>query len=203
MTQLECLNGINCKRLDHLPLVAACMRHLEIAETIDEIVPPHPLNHVTTGECVEALVLSILTGEHALYNVSDNLSKYDTSIIFQKEVNPYWFHDNRLGNSLDELIQAGLDRSYSGIISKAVVKHSLDLSHLHFDTTSLTLYGEYKTDDEHPLVTYGHSKKHRPDLKQVLFGMTVTQDGNIPITGRITAGNTSDSAENRFNITSL
>jgi transposase len=42
-----------------------------------------------------------------------------------------------------------------------------------------------------------------PDLKQVLFGMTVTQDGNIPITGRLTAGNTSDSTENRFNITSL
>ena len=40
-------------------------------------------------------------------------------------------------------------------------------------------------------------------MKQVLFGMTVTQDGNIPITGRITAGNTSDSTENRFNITSL
>ena len=74
------------------------MRHLEIAKTIDEIVPPHPLNHVTTGECVEALVLSILTGEHALYNVSDVLSQYDTSVIFQKEVDPNWFHDNRLGN---------------------------------------------------------------------------------------------------------
>lgn len=203
MAKLECLVDVNCKRLDHLPLVAACMRHLEIAKTIDEIVPPHPLNHVTTGECVEAMVLSILTGEHALYNVSDVLSKYDTSIIFQKEVNPNWFHDNRLGNSLDDLKKAGLDSSYSAIISKAIVKHSLDLSHLHFDTTSLSFYGDYKTDEENPLVTYGHSKKHRPDLKQVLFGMTVTQDGNIPITGRITAGNTSDSTENRFNITSL
>jgi transposase len=179
------------------------MRHLEIAKTLDEIVPPHPLNHVTTGECVEAMVLSILTGEHALYNVSDVLSKYDTSIIFQKEIDPNWFHDNRLGNSLDDLKKAGLDSSYSAIISKAIVKHSLGLSHLHFDTTSLSFYGEYKTDEENPLVTYGYSKKHRPDLKQVLFGMTVTQDGNIPITGRITAGNTSDSTENRFNITSL
>ena len=203
MAKLECFVDANCKRLDHLPLVAACMRHLEIAKTIDEIVPPHPLNHVTTGECVEAMVLSILTGEHALYNVSDVLSKYDTSIIFQKEVNPNWFHDNRLGNSLDDLKKAGLDGSYSAIISKAIVKHSLGLSHLHFDTTSLSFYGDYKTDEENPLVIYGHSKKHRPDLKQVLFGMTVTQDGNIPITGRITAGNTSDSTENRFNITSL
>jgi transposase len=203
MAKLESSGETNCKRLDHLPLVAACMRHLEVRKTIDEIVPPHPLNHVTTGECVEAMVLSILTGEHALYNVSDLLSKYDTSIIFQKEVNPNWFHDNRLGNSLDDLKKAGLDTSYSAIISKAIVKHSLGLSQLHFDTTSLSFYGEYKRDEENPLVTYGYSKKHRPDLKQVLFGMTVTQDGNIPITGRITAGNTSDSTENRFNITSL
>jgi len=179
------------------------MRYLEIAKTIDEIVSPHPLNHVTTGECVEALVLSILTGEHALYNVSDVLSQYDTSVIFQKEVDPNWFHDNRLGNGLDDLKAAGLDNLYSAIISKAIIKHSLKLSRLHFDTTSLSLYGEYETDEEEPLITFGHSKQHRPDLKQVLFGMTVTQDGNIPITGRITAGNTSDSTENRFNITSL
>src|SRR3990170_1236662 len=201
--EIDNLKIIDVKRLDHLPLVAACMRYLEIAKTIDELVPPHPLNHVTTGECVEALVLSILTGEHALYNVSEALSQYDTSVIFQKEVDPNWFHDNRLGNSLDDLKTAGLDNLYSAIISKAIIKHSLGLSHLHFDTTSLSLYGEYETGEENPLVALGFSKQHRPDLKQVLFGMTVTQDGNVPITGRITAGNTSDSTENRFNITSL
>jgi len=196
------LEILDVKHLDHLPLVAACMRHLEIARTIDELVPSHPLNHVSTGECVEALVLAILTGEHALYNVSGVLSQYDTSIIFQKEVDPSWFHDNRLGNSLDALNAAGLDNLYSAIISKAIIKHSLELSHLHFDTTSLSLYGEYITDNENPLVTFGYSKEHRPDLKQVLFGMTVTQDGGVPITGRISAGNTL-STENRFNITSL
>jgi transposase len=179
------------------------MRYLEIAKTIDEIVPPHSLIHVTTGECVEALVLSILTGEHALYNVSEVLSQYDTSIIFQKKVAPNWFRDNRLGNSLDDLKTAGLDSLYSAIISKAIIKHWLGLSRLHFDTTSLSLYGEYETGEENPLVAWGYSKQHRPDLKQVLFGMTVTQDGNVPITGRITAGNISDSTENRINITSL
>jgi len=88
-------------------------------------------------------------------------------------------------------------------IAKTIVKHSLGLSRLHFDATSLSLYGEYNSDEENPLVTFGYSKEHRPDLKQILFGMTVTQDGNVPITGRITSGNTSDSTENRFNITSL
>jgi transposase len=203
MTEVEYLENIESKRLDHLPLVSACMRYLEIAKTIDEKISPHPLNHVTIGECVEAMVLSILTGEHALYNVSDVLSQYDTSIIFQKKVDPNWFHDNRLGNALDALNTVGLNSMYSAIISKAIIKYSVELSRLHFDTTSISLYGKYETDEENPLVTYGHSKLHRPDLKQVLFGCTVTHDGNIPITGRITAGNTSDSTENRFNITSL
>ena len=203
MTEVEYLDNIESKRLDHLPLVSACMRYLEISKTIDEILPPHPLNHVTTGECVEAMVLSILTGEHALYNVSDVLSRYDTSIIFQKRVDPNWFHDNRLGNALDDLNIVGLNSMYSAIISKAIIKYSIDISRLHFDTTSISLYGKYETDEENPLVIYGHSKLHRPDLKQVLFGLTATHDGNIPITGRITAGNTSDSTENRFNITSL
>lgn len=203
MNMIGNLQQFGIKRLDHLPLVAACMRHLEIAKTIDEIVPPHTLNHVTNGECVEALVLMILTGEHALYKVSETLSEYDTSVIFQKEVNPDWFHDNRLGNALDDLYDAGLNNLYSSIISKAIVKYSIELSRLHFDTTSLSLYGEYESGSEDPLVTYGFSKDHRPDLKQVLFGMTVAADGKVPITGRITAGNTSDSTENKFNITSL
>ncbi len=59
MSKINHLKGVEVKRLDHLPLVAACMRYLEIAKTIDEIVPPHPLNHVTTGECVEAHIQEV------------------------------------------------------------------------------------------------------------------------------------------------
>ncbi|MDN3509795.1 MAG: hypothetical protein NG784_00585 [Candidatus Jettenia sp.] len=33
-------------------------------------------------------------------------------------------------------------------------------------------------------VTYGHSKDKKVDLKQVIFGMAVSGDGWVPITGR-------------------
>jgi transposase len=109
------------------------------------------------------------------------------SIIFQKKVDPKWFHDNRLGNALDALNNVGLNSMYSAIISKAIIKYSVELSKLHFDTTSISLYGKYETDEENPLVTYGHSKLHRPDLKQVLFGLTVTQQ--FPLLQKTYAGN--------------
>jgi transposase len=50
-------------------------------------------------------------------------------------------------------------------------------------------------------MTYGFSKDHRPDLKQLLYGLTVTDDGFVPLLGRFTDGNRSDSKENHFNLT--
>lgn len=43
-----------------------------------------------------------------------------------------------------------------------------------------------------PFVTYGHSKDHRPDLKQLLFILTTSADGGVPVQFRCEAGNASD-----------
>lgn len=44
-----------------------------------------------------------------------------------------------------------------------------------------------------PFITYGYSKDHRPDLKQLLFILTTTDDGAVPVQFRCAAGNTHDS----------
>ena len=64
------------------------------------------------------------------------------------------------------------------------------------DTTSFTLSGDYltKTDDETVAITLGHSKDHRPDLKQVMLEMMVSHDGGIPLMGKALNGNASDNA---------
>jgi hypothetical protein len=56
---------VDVKRLDHLPLVGAMLRELAVKDTLDALIPPHERHAVTVGECIEALVLTILTGEHA------------------------------------------------------------------------------------------------------------------------------------------
>lgn len=62
------------------------------------------------------------------------------------------------------------------------------------DTTSFTLYGDYlaRTDDDTIDIKRGYSKDHRPDLKQVMLEMMVSQDGGIPLVGKCLNGNTSD-----------
>jgi transposase len=157
---------VDVTRLDHLPLVGALLRELAVKDTVDALVPPHDRNAVTAGECVEALVLTILTGEHALSRVADTLAGYDLAVIFQRPMDAAHFHDNRLGRALDALWTAGLGRIYGAVISQAIQRYALELARLHTDTTSLKVYGVYEreADEEGPLVTFGYSRDHRPDL---------------------------------------
>jgi hypothetical protein len=51
----------------HLPFVLGVLRRLEVATVIDRLLPPHPAHVLSCGPRVEALVLAILDGRHALY----------------------------------------------------------------------------------------------------------------------------------------
>src|SRR5919197_4818172 len=90
------LEIVDVKRLDHLPLIGAMLRELAVKSTLDALIPPCGRNVVTVGECVEALVLTILAGEHALSRVADTLAGYDLTVIFQRPMEAAHFHDNRL-----------------------------------------------------------------------------------------------------------
>ena len=49
--------------------------------------------------------------------------------------------------------------------------------------------------DEHAIaMTYGYSKDHRPDLKQAVLELMVSQDGGVPLLSKSWDGNTSDIA---------
>jgi transposase len=192
------------KRVDHLPLVGAMLRELAVKDTLDTLLVPHERTVVTVGACIEALVLTILTGEHALSRVAETLAGYDLEVIFQRPLEASHFHDNRLGRALEALWSAGLDRLYGAVLRQAIRHYALELTRLHTDTTSLKVYGAYErdADEEGPWITFGYSRDHRPDLKQLLFGLTVTADG-VPVWGHVTDGNCSDSPAHRFHITPL
>jgi len=58
-----------------LPLVLGVIRKLNVAALIDTCCPPHPANVLSCGRGVEALLLAILDGQHALYQVGTRLAE--------------------------------------------------------------------------------------------------------------------------------
>jgi hypothetical protein len=110
---------------------------LAVTDTLDALIPPHERHEVTVGESLEALVLTLLTGEHALSRMADTLAGDDLEVMFQRPREAAPFHDHRGGRALDALWATGLDRIDGLVISQASYRDALDLARLHTAATSL------------------------------------------------------------------
>jgi len=77
-------------------------------------------------------------------------------------------------------------------------RFAVSFDRLHNDSTSIAFCGQYRAAHGRalrgrtaPAIVYGFSKDQRPDLKQLLFILSVTDDG-VPASFRCADGNTGD-----------
>ena len=182
----------------HLPLVLGVVRRLEVATLIDRLIPPHPAHVLSWGRGVEALVLAILDGDHALYKVGRRLEERGMVALLQPGLTRASLNDYRLGHILDALFAANLNRVFSTVALKALEIYAIPTPWRHQDTTTIALYGTYEDEPQKPGAprpAYGHRKDGRDDLKQVLLSLGVSGDGGLPRRIGVRDGNRSDSVE--------
>jgi len=135
------------KRVGHLSVITEVLRSSGILEMIDSICGVDQRMKVSHGDCVEFILLGVFAGEHGLWRLTERLDPYDlATIVGDDGVNVHEFHDVRLGRALDAIYHAGVERLQSAIALKMIAWATLDLSTLHFDTTSLSFYGAYEED---------------------------------------------------------
>ena len=92
----------------HLPLVLGVLRRLEVATVIDRLIPPHPAPVLSCGRGVEAVVLAMLDGDHALYKVGKRLEDRGMVALLQPGLTRASLHADRLGHILEALCAANL-----------------------------------------------------------------------------------------------
>src|SRR5262249_23054559 len=162
------------------------------------LIPPHPAHGLSCGRGVEAMVLAILDGHHALYKVGKRLEERGMVALLQPGCTRAALNDYRLGHILDALFGANLNRVFSAVALRALAVYTIPTPWLHQDTTTIALYGAYADDPQTPGAprpAYGHSKDGRDDRKQVLLSLGVSGDGGIPLRLGVRDGNRSDSVE--------
>ena len=115
-------------------------------------------------------------------------------LLFRPGVRADLFNRFTLGRSLDEVSSYGCDLLLSELALAVCAQEGMEPRFNHLDTTSFALTGEYIPDsDEHAIaITHGYSKDHRPDLKQAILELMVSQDGGVPMLSKSWDGNTSD-----------
>jgi transposase len=200
--------------LDHLGLVAATIDHLGIVKQIDKQLPMTQAAKTTHGERAMAMILNGLGFmDDRLYLFPKFLENKPVFRLFGKEtLSATDFNDDALGRFLDAVHAYGENKLFSEIAFPIALKHQLLSKSAHFDTTNLTVYGDYEEEacDENGSTdttknpeerlapsgkakpAYGHAKNKRCDLKQMTLLLATTGKSGFPVWMESHSGNASD-----------
>ncbi len=189
------MESVSVERLDHLGVVASMIKDVGIIEMIDARLPRHNQEEITVGEAVAGMILNGLGFSNRPLSLTPQFFvNKPLDLLFRPGVHADMFNRFKLGRSLDEVYTYGCDLLFSELALAVCVQEGIDQRFHHLDTTSFSLSGEYAPDsDEHAIIiTHGYSKDHRPDLKQAVLELMVSQEGGVPLMSRSWDGNTSD-----------
>ena len=197
-SEFEALEGVEIFNYGHLPAAAAYCRSLDLVGTINSIVSSQM--NIQPGVVVQAMVLDTLSGRSPLYRLKEFLIGQDVELLVGEDLSPDVFTDVNVGRSLDAIFEAGPSRIVTELGARATNIFALDTSTPSYDTTSTSLWGDYRDCEDDvpppgPIITFGHSKDERPDLKQFMTELLCVDRG-VPIFGRTLDGNSSDKTSN-------
>ena len=187
---------LEIKRIDHFGIVAGIIKDLEIVKTIDDLLGRQKEEEISHGEAIAGMILN---GLHFISKPLMLTPKFFENIpleqLIRDGITPEHFNRHKLGRVLDNVAGYGTEKLFGQIALKACSIEKINMKFAHADTTSYSLTGEYDSDSdtEKLLITHGHSKDMRPDLKQVMQELITSQDGGIPFATKAWSGNASDS----------
>jgi transposase len=184
-----------------LPVVNAVLSRLGFEELVDTYLPEPDCRCVLEpARTIGVLVRNLALGRQPLYGLGSWACGYDEAMLGLFAGEAALLNDDRIGRALDELYLADRASLTTALSLAAIDAYRISTDELHNDSTSIRLYGAYHQATGEPRggVTpprpaRGHSKDHRPDLKQLVWILTVSADGAVPITHQLADGNTEDS----------
>lgn len=203
MSTQETIAGLRLqsKAVGALPLLNQILKRARIDELLSKFVPARDKRQtVEPAVGLGVLVRNILLSRRPLYDLHDWAQRFDPGLLgLPAGMSDGALNDDRFGRCLDYLFLADRASMLTEVALHVMDEFSLDTSEMHNDSTTVTLSGQYKEADGQRMmgqstkkVTFGHNKDSRPDLKQLLFILTTTADGAVPIMVNVDHGNTSD-----------
>lgn len=189
------IDSVKTKGITFAPIVRHYFERCAIAQIIDDNVPLDPIRKTLShGQACIAMITGILCQVLELYN----LCKFaeDTTIldVILPGISPKDYFDDRLADTLDALFKYGLGNLEILITRQMIDAFEIIYDIVHNDTTPASVYGRYDRHDTEGSIhiTYGFSKKHRQDTKQLIWSLSVSSDHAFPLFKMAYSGNTTD-----------
>jgi transposase len=189
------------ERLGPFPIVNHFWDRLQLEHLFDKFVPTKDARcSLPYAKALGVLVRSIVVEREPIYRHYETVSAFSPSMFGLTGDQANSLRDDQLGRALDHLFNADRGTLLTEIVVATAGEFNVRFDELHNDSTTIKFTGQYQhakgrslRGRRAPWITRGFSKDHRSDLKQLLFVMTTSSDGGLPVQFRCRDGNTSDS----------
>jgi transposase len=186
---------LNNEQINNIPLLLGVIEQMGIRDMIDAHVTPHGAWQGASVGTVVSLWLCHLLAErnHRLVAVRDWVAQRTATFntLLDMTLRETDCTDDRLANVLsmlsDETTQARLD---GAMLQKWIRVYRLPTETMRLDSTSISVYHDPTTDES--LLHQGHSKDHRPDLRQFKAMLASLDPLGLPLVCQPVAGNRAD-----------
>ncbi len=184
-----------------LPIVNRILRRLKLEEFLRDRLPAEDRRvKVPTASVLLVLLRNLLLSREPLYGIGEWAARHAPDLLGLTSEQVAALNDDRVGRSLDRLFDCDTASLALVVVGHAVRQFVVSLDELHNDSTTITFHGDYRSAvEERSLrgrlrlaITFGHNKDHRPDLKQLLYILTIARDGGVPVQFRVASGNVVD-----------
>ena len=191
---------LESRTLGALPVINHFLDRLGLDELWGRYVPPTDRRHgVAPATALGVLLRNLLVQRAPVYGLQEWAAPLEPAQLRLAPDERPRLNDDRVGRALDRLFDADRASLLTAVVVQAVRAFRVDLEQLHNDSTTVTFAGQYATARGAArrgrptlVITQGYNKDHRPDLKQLLWILTVSADGAVPVHFRACDGNTSD-----------
>ena len=184
------------------PLVSHFLNRLNLPALFAQYLPARPGRQpdVPTALTLTVLLQNILIDHQPLYAIPAWAARRVPEHLGLRPEQIESLNDDRIGRALDHFHDADRASLLTVLVRHVVAAFDIDMTEFHQDTTTVTFSGDYanQPDAEQttrpPRITFGYNKDHRPDLKQLLYSVTISSDGAVPVHAKTYDGNTTDDA---------
>ena len=174
------------------PIIEHFIERLRIREVMSTYMRADKRMRLDDERVLTILIHNILTTPIALYELQDWLKPLDAEKLGLMPRESKFIQDDRMGRALARFYNSRHKDVFFHLALRAIKIFALDCSQIHHDTTTVTFAGKYPGWSVQELLTHGKNKDHRPDLKQLVLGLSVTADGAVPLFHRVYSGNQTD-----------
>jgi transposase len=182
------------------PILMHFLARMSFVRIVRSCLPARPSGILDHAQTLAILVGNILLSPAPLYRIAEWVEPIDPEALGLSASQKEAINDDRIARTLDALISVPARNLFFRLALRIIKDFQLDTARVHHDTTTVTFHGGYTASVKEPHITYGMNKDHRPDLKQLVFGLTVLADGAVPISHEVYSGNRTDDTVHRGNL---